>query len=277
VQGCHTRTVRDTAAFVDACRGGAPGEFMPYWQASEPYGALIRRDPAPLRVALSHEWGDYRATPAIAAELERAGRFIEGLGHHVEWATPAVDFRAAFAAQTACYITNVSQTIGRAAAARGHARPTTEWVEPMNVAIWEAGIGMSYTERADMQFAANALSRGFGAFFEEWDILLTPISTLPTHLLGTLDYITLNDRESPRDWFHALWGMYAYTPLGNLSGIPGISLPMARHENGLPLGIQALSRQANDGGLLQFAAQIERTLDGKWNDGRRPGVHVAAG
>ena len=31
IQGCHTRTVRDTAAFVDACRGGAPGEFMPYW------------------------------------------------------------------------------------------------------------------------------------------------------------------------------------------------------------------------------------------------------
>ena len=31
VQGCHSRTVRDTAAFIDACRGGAPGEFMPFW------------------------------------------------------------------------------------------------------------------------------------------------------------------------------------------------------------------------------------------------------
>jgi Asp-tRNA(Asn)/Glu-tRNA(Gln) amidotransferase A subunit family amidase len=42
----------------------------------------------------------------------------------------------------------------------------------------------------------------------------------------------------------------------------------------LPLGIQALSRQANDGLLLQLAAQIERALDGKWNGGRLPGVHV---
>jgi len=41
VQGCHSRTVRDTAAFVDACRGGAPGEFMPYWSPAEPYADLI--------------------------------------------------------------------------------------------------------------------------------------------------------------------------------------------------------------------------------------------
>jgi amidase len=49
---------------------------------------------------------------------------------------------------------------------------------------------------------------------------------------------------------------------------------MAAHDNGLPLGIQALSRQANDGQLLQLAAQIERALGGKWNAGRVPGVHV---
>jgi amidase len=47
VQGCHTRTVRDTAAFVDACRGGAPGEFMPFWSAPETYADLIQRDPTP--------------------------------------------------------------------------------------------------------------------------------------------------------------------------------------------------------------------------------------
>ena len=46
IQGCHSRTVRDTALFVDQCRGGAPGEFMPYWTTPEPYSELIRRDPA---------------------------------------------------------------------------------------------------------------------------------------------------------------------------------------------------------------------------------------
>jgi Asp-tRNA(Asn)/Glu-tRNA(Gln) amidotransferase A subunit family amidase len=43
---------------------------------------------------------------------------------------------------------------------------------------------------------------------------------------------------------------------------------------GLPLGIQAQARQANDGLLLQLAAQIERAIGGQWNSGQKPDVHV---
>ncbi len=78
------------------------------------------------------------------------------------------------------------------------------------------------------------------------------------------------------DWFAHLWQNFAYTPLANLCGMPAISLPMAFQESGLPLGIQAQARQADDGLLLQLAAQVERALGGQWSDGRRPRVHVAA-
>jgi amidase len=50
---------------------------------------------------------------------------------------------------------------------------------------------------------------------------------------------------------------------------------MATHDNGLPLGIQAQAAQAQDGLLLQLAAQVERAIGGRWNGGRRPAVHVA--
>ncbi|WP_420101284.1 amidase [Bosea sp. (in: a-proteobacteria)] len=276
-QGCHSRTVRDTAAFVDACRGGAPGEFMPYWAAPEPYTELIQRDPGRLRIALSHEWGDYRAMPAIVAELEKAGRFLEGLGHHVDWALPSVDWRAAFAAQTTCYISNFAQVIAGLLEARGLERPPAELIEPMNIRIWEAGRDMSYSERFRMQGVFNATARGFGAFFQDWDIILTPITALPTPKIGTTEYLTTSDNPDVLDWFGHLWEFFAYTPLSNLCGIPAISLPMGRQENGLPFGIQAQAAQAQDGLLLQLAAQIERALGGRWNDGRRPGVHVAAG
>ena len=76
------------------------------------------------------------------------------------------------------------------------------------------------------------------------------------------------------DWFGNLWRNFAYTPLANLCGLPAISLPLAAQANGLPLGIQAQARQANDGLLLQLAAQVERAIGGKWNAGRVPGVHV---
>jgi amidase len=273
-QGCHTRTVRDTAAFFDNCRGGAPGEFMPYWTPEEPYLDLIRRDPAPLRIALSHEWGDYRATPHIAAELTRVGRFLEGLGHRVDWALPQVDLRAAFAAQTTCYISNFAQTISNLITPLGLDRPPADLVEPVNIRIWEAGLSTSYTERARMQAVFNTTARGFGAFFEEWDIILTPITALPTPRIGTTEFLTISDNPSVLDWFGNLWRFFAYTPLANLCGIPGISLPLAAHENGLPLGIQAQARQANDGLLLQLAAQVERAIDGKWNSGGVPKVHV---
>jgi len=277
IQGCHSRTVRDTAAFVDHCRGGAPGEFMPFWSPREPYAELIRRDPPALRIALSHEWGDFRAVPHFVAELERAGRLLESLGHHVEWCVPTVDLRAAFAAQTMCYISNFAQVIAGHLARLGLERPPEDLLEPINVKIWEAGLHTTYTERAAMQAVFNATSRAFGAFFEHWDIVLTPVTALPTPRVGAVDYLTASANPSVHDWFAHLWRNFAYTPLANLCGTPAISLPLAMQESGLPLGIQALARQAEDGLLLQLAAQVERALGGAWNGGRRPGVHVAAG
>src|SRR3954467_2942705 len=174
IQGCQSRSVRDTAAFVDHCRGGAPGEFMPYWTTPEPYGELIKRDPNKLRIALSHQWGDYRATPHIGAELARVGKFLESLGHHVGYALPEVDSRAAFAAQTTCYISNFAMVINNLLAARRLERPPADLIEPVNIRIWEAGKDLSFRERAAMQAVFNTTSRGFGTFFEDWDIILTP-------------------------------------------------------------------------------------------------------
>jgi amidase len=54
-------------------------------------------------------------------------------------------------------------------------------------------------------------------------------------------------------------------------------LPLATHEHALPLGIQAIAKQANDGLLLQLAAQIERAIGGKWNAGRKSDVNVTNG
>jgi len=276
VQGCHTRTIRDTAAFVDSCRGGAPGEFMPYWMPSQPYSELIRRDPERLRIAVSHEWGDYQATPHIADELKRAASFLEALGHHVEWVIPNIDFHAAYEAQTECYIMNFTQTIQGLLEQKGLERSPADLIEPMCIRVWEEGRFVSYTQRAKMQAMFNDTSRKVAAFFEDWDIILTPTMALPTPLVGTKEYLTISDNPSVYDWFENLWRIFSYTPIANLCGLPGISLPMGELENGLPLGIHALTRQGDDGLLLQLGAQIERAINGKWNHGRRPGVHVTS-
>lgn len=273
IQGCHSRTIRDTAAFVDNCRGGAPGEFMPFWEPQKPYAELIKSDPPRLKIALSHEWGDFRATPHLVSELERAGRFLEALGHNVEWALPDVDFQNAFSAQTTCYISNFSQVISDQLRRLNLKHPPKDLLEPVNIKIWEEGLKTTYSDRARMQNVFNVTSRAFGHFYQDWDIILTPITALPTPKLGTTEYLTTSE-AGVYDWFANLWKNFAYTPLSNLCGTPAISLPMAVQESGLPFGIQAQAAIGNDGLLLQLGAQIERALDGKWNDGRRPRVHV---
>src|SRR5258707_2282715 len=235
IQGCQSRSVRDTAAFVDACRGPAPGEFMPFWSSPEPYTRMITRDPARIKIALSHQWGDYRATPHIAAELERVGKFLEGLGHRVDHALPDIDYREAFAAQTTCYISHFAVVIGNMLAARGLDRPPANLLEPVNIRIWESGRHTSFVDRARMQAVFNTTSRGFGAFFEDWDIILTPVTALSTPKVGTREYLTISDNPSVLDWFANLWRNFAYTPFANLCGIPAISLPLAEHGNALLL------------------------------------------
>ncbi|WP_330629464.1 amidase (plasmid) [Thioclava litoralis] len=273
-QGCISRTVRDTAAFVDHCRGGAPGEFMPFWHPETPFLEQIQNDPRRLKIAVSHEWGPYAATPHIAAELTRVAKFFESLGHSVEFVTPKVDFEKAYAAQTTCYISNFAQVVNNLLRMKGLDKPPEDLFEPMNIRIWEQGKDISYTTRADMQLDFNETARAFGAAFQEWDILLTPTTARETPTISTTEYLTTTDNPSALNWFENLWGFFAYTPLNNLCGTPGMSLPLAVHANGLPLGMQIHAAQGNDGLLLQLAAQVERAIEGKWNQGRLPQVHV---
>jgi amidase len=273
-QGCVSRSVRDTALFVDSCRGGAPGEFMPYWQPAERYCEMIARDPAPLRIAVSHEWGQYRSTPHIVSELEKTTRLLQEMGHQVEWVTPDINFEEAFAAQTACYISNFAQFIQRLLEKNQLSAPPEDLIEPINIRIWQKGIDMSYSERWMMQDAFNRISRNLGQFFQAWDVILTPTFSKPTPLLGEKKYLTLSDNPDVMDWFYSLWDIFSYTPLASLTGTPGISLPLAWQESGLPLGMHFQTRQANDGLLLQLAAQLERASGGRFISHSIPEVHV---
>lgn len=274
-QGCVSRSVRDTARFIDSCRGGAPGEFMPYWESKQPYTEMIKRDPQPLRIAVSHEWGQYHADAHFVGELERTVRLLEELGHQVEWVTPSVNFEQAFTAQTTCYISNFAQFIQRMLEKRGLTAPPEDQIEPINLRIWQKGVNMSYSERWKMQDAFNTVSRDLGRFFQQWDVILTPTFAKPTPLLGEKKYLTLSDNPDVMDWFYTLWEIFSYTPLASLTGTAGISVPLARQSSGIPLGMHFQTRQGNDGMLLQLAAQLERALGGSFNTNRAPQVHVS--
>ena len=78
---------------------------------------------------------------------------------------------------------------------------------------------------------------------------------------GTTEYLTISDNPDVHDWFANLWRNFAYTPLANLCGIPAISLPMGAHENGLPLGIQAI---VGAGAGTGCCCNSRRRSSGRW-------------
>ncbi|WP_245840133.1 amidase [Pantoea rwandensis] len=273
-QGCISRSVRDTAGFVDACRGGAPGEFMPYWKSDEPYTQTIQKDPRRLKIAVSSEWGDYKADPHFVSELEKTAEHLRALGHQVEWVTPDIDFNASYKAQTLCYISNFAQFIQNQLEAKGLTAPTEDLFEPINILLWEKGKDILYRERWLMQDTFNQISRQLGAFYEAWDIILTPSIAKATPLIGEKKYLTISHNQDVMDWFRGIWGIFAFTPLANQTGTPGISLPLAWQQSGIPLGMHFQTRQANDGLLLQLAAQLERAAGGRFNKNIFPKVHV---
>src|SRR5699024_5029797 len=108
----------------------------PFWHPDESYTELIKKDPGKLRIAVSHEWGDYRATPEIVAELKKTAKFLEELGHDVEWTIPDIDFHAAYKAQTEAYIMNFSQTISEILEGKDLETPPAGLVEPMCIRVW---------------------------------------------------------------------------------------------------------------------------------------------
>lgn len=50
-----------------------------------------------------------------------------------------------------------------------------------------------------------------------------------------------------------------YTVLANLAGVPAISVPLRRHSNGMPYGVQIITKQFSEANLLNIASQVMQT------------------
>jgi amidase len=114
----------------------------------------------------------------------------------------------------------------------------------------------------------NILSRTVGAFFRDYDVLVTPtMATLPQ----PLGYFNQNDPTiDPLNWLHkSFTEVEPFTSLFNATGQPVISLPLAQSTSELPIGVQLVTRYGDEATLFRLAAQLEQVCP--W-DKRRPRV-----
>ncbi len=247
-----TRTVRDSAALLDATAGPAPGD--PYWAPSAPgsFTAAARTEPGPLRVGLCTTAPTGVAVDAgCRAAAEATARRLEGLGHHVSEVCWPVGPALLAAAQAGVVGANVALAVQARLAELG--RPLIEGdLEPVTAAIIAWGERTSAVDYARAVSAIHQVGRLMGGLFESIDVLVTPTLGCPPPRLGEVE------RADVTRFAETVAPLVAFTSVVNMSGQPAMSLPLDRSAGGLPVGTQVIGRFGDEATLLSLAGQVER-------------------
>jgi amidase len=273
VEGVVTRSVRDSAAFLDAIAGPAPGDPYAAPPHARPFAAELATPPGPLRVAVTHAPFFGRTTAPVCREaVYEAARLLARLGHEVVEARPELSRDALVHAYMVALAATVASDVAEAERASGRrAGPRLLELETWALACGGRALGAEdlLAAKREMHRAARAV----GAFFEEHDVLVTPTTAHPALPIGALALgpaervalraaARLRSRALFRRLFVEIGGRSfeatGNTMLFNQTGQPAISLPLHATADGVPVGVQLAGRFGEEATLLRVAAELER-------------------
>jgi amidase len=265
-----SRTVRDTAAMLDAVEGPGVGDRYEIPRPVRPYLQEIVTPPATLRVAYSAAV-DSHSMPAdseVVGALEAVAKTCAALGHRVEEGRPAYEADHFHRANMIFWSSFCASGVAATAQAFGRT-PSLENLETSLWANYQHGLGLKALDLEWADAMMNQVCRSVAPFFQRHDILLTPTIGVAPYKLGFLD------ANAPgldaQGWYDHLFRHLPYTALFNMTGQPAISLPLGQSAGGLPIGIQVVGRYGDEVTVLKLAAQLEQAMP--WA-ARLPGVHA---
>jgi amidase len=257
-----SRSVRDTAQILNASEVKGTGAAL------APTGFVDGPSKKRLKIAFSTRTltgGD--AAADVRSATRRAAALCADLGHDVEEFTGALvgpEFLDNFLtiwASGAYGLVNNARLIGLM---QGRWIDREKMLEP-----WTLGLADMFERRRDkdpdvMQKAiayTNEVVATYVAFFEDYDVMLTPVLRRTPLLIG---------EQGSAKSFEALYDdvldYVPYTPQYNVSGCPAISLPLYTSTKGLPIGSQFATRVGGEATLLHLAYELESALPwaGRW-------------
>lgn len=271
VELCVSRSLRDTAALLDAVHGPGVGDTVIAPPPSRPYLAELGVDPGRLRVGvLDHHPFGGAVHPECAAAARDTASLLESLGHHVEDDHPEALSNPEFGRRFgALWSTNMGVGLARIAEQLGRELSVDD-VELVNWAQADFARHFSATDYAQA-LAANV---SFRRAVQQWwagtperpgfDLLVTPTLGEPPAPLGTF----ANDPAAPMAPMARAGQYVPFTPAFNSSGQPAISLPLHWTPDGLPVGVQLVAAYGREDVLFRVAAQLEQARP--WADRRPP-------
>jgi len=257
-----SRTVRDSAAMLDAT--GYPEAGSPYAAPAKAGAFLdeVARDPGRLKIAWSGETASGRPIhPEVRAALEATAKALEGLGHDVVEQGLGIDYRQLYRAQARVSAANFAATIRRWVEMKG--REPGDDIGPLARRAYEAGKRITGEDALWGLQQLRLLTRQILLAFEAIDVFLTPVLGTPVPRVDDLDPLTDDLKAFDRRQAET----FPFTPPFNFTGQPSLSLPLQRSSDGLPIGMMFTAAYAQEAVLLRLAGQLEQALP--WA-GRRP-------
>jgi len=261
-----TRSVRDSAAILDATSGAMPGDPYVAPPPARPYLEEIALPPGRLRCGVVTRFRDLQ--PDCAEAVGEVGGLLAQLGHHVEEAyPPALDERddttRHFTVLVAAW---VATSLAEWSEITGHEVVPGD-VEPGTWALAEMGRMCNAPMYLRSVEWLQAFTRRMAGWWDHgYDVLVTPTLAGPPPRLGAL----MPPADNPLD-LEAVMKLIPFTAPFNITGQPAVSLPLAWNTAGLPIGVQFVAAYGREDLLFRLAAQLEQARP--WA-GRRPPIHA---
>ena len=261
-----SRSVRDTAAVLDATNGPEIGD--PY-AAPPPPGSYLeatKSEPKGLRIAFTTRGLDGEIDPECKAATEAAAKLCAKLGHDVEEGAPQLseadvanlrtNFIVIWAAGLAMLVEFFAKTLDKA--------PAREDFEGLTWGFYQFGKTITAAQYQLCWASLQASSRQIARWQQAYDAWITPVLARPPLEIGAIDL----DETDVMKGFAPIAAYVPFTAMQNVTGQPAISLPLAWSKQDLPIGVQFVGRFGEEHVLLQLAAQIEEAEP--WSKKRPP-------
>ncbi|MFQ5924455.1 MAG: amidase [Dehalococcoidia bacterium] len=264
VEHAITRSVRDSAALLDATSGPAVGDPYRAPPPPRPFLQEVGADPGRLRIAYTAEAATVAPVHADCVSAVRdAAKLCADLGHEVVEAAPAYPgdlviqaFITLWSAGCAWIIDGMALQTGRT--------PTPDQFEPLTWALYQMGRQQSASAYLLAVTALQGVARDVARFFVNYDVWLTPTLAEPPVPLGTFD----SPPENPLQGLLRAAAFVPFTPICNVTGQPAMSVPLFWNADGLPLGTHFIGRFGDEATLFRLGAQLEAARP--WTQRRPP-------
>ena len=225
-----------------------------------PLEPTLSRPLSGARIAVMEDFAGLPLSRETRAAVRKLAADLQGAGCIVEQRSPAnFDLEQVWETWGEILLAERAATAPERAAQRvAELNATPDSPEPI-FRGFARGAHAGIVDYATSLGRRDALSAAFETFLGDWDALLCPVS--PTPAVGHIPFgtpLVIDGREVP--YFIAGTGL---TSPFNLSGSPVVVLPMARSDDGLPIGVQLVGRRWGEIPLLALAANVARVI-GPW-------------